>query len=74
MPADQIPPHPTGVKRCIIVEDGINQEGPTLLRGRVRGVFDHRDATRAVHMSVLMASSEPNVASYDAFTKRSTTG
>ena len=33
VPADQIPPHPTGVNETIIVEDGVNQAGSTLLRG-----------------------------------------
>ena len=78
VPADNIPPHPTGVTETIVVEDGVNQAGsiddPPLsggtapLRGRVMGVFDHRDGTREVHVSTRVASDEPSIASYEEFT------
>ena len=75
--ADKISPHPTGVDETIIVEDGVNQAGssddPLLsggtatLRGRVMGVFDHRDGTREIHVCTRATLDEPSVASYEEF-------
>ena len=72
VPADRIPPHPTGVNETIVVKDGVNQEGPTLLSdcGRVRGVFDHRDGTREIHVSTRATLDEPSIASYEEFSSQ----
>ena len=67
VPADQIPPHPTGVNETIIAEDGVNQAGTATPRGRVMGVFDHRDGTRDIHVSTRAALDEPSLTSYEEF-------
>ena len=59
VPADNIPPHPTGVDETIIVEDGVNQAGTAPLRGQVVGIFNHSDGTREVHVSTQAALDDP---------------